>query len=35
MSFLKDGKFWGGVAVGFLVYYVYANHLRGKGGFGG
>lgn len=35
MSFLKDGKFWGGVVVGFGFYYLYANHLRGKGGMGG
>lgn len=28
---LKNKDFWVGVAVGFLVYYVYTTHLKGKG----
>lgn len=32
MSTLKNGKFWGGVVVGLLFYYVYSNHIRGRVG---
>jgi hypothetical protein len=36
MAFLKDKKFWGGVAVGVIVFWWYQNHGRnmGKGGGG-
>jgi hypothetical protein len=32
---LKSRDFWIGVAVGVLLYYVYLNHLKGKGMKGG
>jgi hypothetical protein len=28
---LKSKDFWVGVALGVLLYYVYTNHLKGKG----
>lgn len=28
---LKSQAFWVGVAVGVILYYVYTNHLKGKG----
>lgn len=32
---IKDHKFWVGVVVGVIAYYVYANHVRkGMGGGG-
>jgi len=30
MRILKDGKFWGGVIVGVIFFYVYSNHLKGR-----
>jgi hypothetical protein len=32
---LKSKDFWVGILVGALLYYVYLNHLKGKGGAGG
>lgn len=29
---LKAKDFWVGVAVGVLLYYLYVNHMKGKGG---
>jgi hypothetical protein len=30
MGILKNGKFWTGVVVGVIVWYVYSNHLKGR-----
>jgi hypothetical protein len=32
MGILKNGKFWGGVVTGVILYYVYANHMKGRVG---
>jgi len=34
MRALKEPKFWGGVVVGVILFYLYTNHLRGKMGGG-
>lgn len=32
MRFLKEPKFWGGVATGVVVFYVYHNYMRKRMG---
>jgi hypothetical protein len=32
MRFLREPKFWGGVATGVVLYYVWQTHLRGRMG---
>lgn len=32
---LKNKDFWVGVALGVLAFYVYTNHIKGKGKGGG
>lgn len=32
---LKQKDFWIGLLVGVALYYIYLNHLKGKGGAGG
>jgi hypothetical protein len=32
MGTVKSGKFWVGVIVGVVVFYLYTNHMKGKMG---
>lgn len=32
MGILKNGKFWGGVVTGIVIYYVYTHYAKGRMG---